>query len=65
MVSNHPLRGQWLRVIDNIVESLVSGDLDVGDFMRAVEEGIEAHEASVHGITVPQASTTLRPSCLG
>jgi len=34
------------RVIDGIVESLMSGDLDVDDFMRAVQEGIEAHEAS-------------------
>jgi len=34
------------RVIDNIVESLVSGDMDADDFMRAVQERIEAHEAT-------------------
>jgi hypothetical protein len=36
------------RVIDNIVESLVSGDIDADDFMRAVQQRIEAHEANVH-----------------
>jgi hypothetical protein len=34
------------RVIDNIVESLVSGDMDADDFMRAVQQRIEAHEAN-------------------
>jgi exonuclease VII small subunit len=33
-------------VIDNIVESLVSGDLGIDDFMQAVQDGIEAKEAS-------------------
>lgn len=41
-----------IRVIDSIVESLVSGALDVCGFMRAVEHGIEAHEASVNNIPV-------------
>ena len=36
------------RVIDNIVESLVSGDMDADDFMRAVEQRIEAHEAGAY-----------------
>jgi hypothetical protein len=35
--------------IDNIVESLVSGALGIDDFMQAVQDGIEAHEASATG----------------
>jgi hypothetical protein len=35
------------RVIDNIVESLASGDMDADDFMRAVQQRIEAQEANV------------------
>jgi hypothetical protein len=35
------------RVIDTIVESLSVGDLDADDFMQAVEQSIEAHEASI------------------
>lgn len=34
--------------IDSIVESLVTGDLGVDDFMRAVQQGIEAHESTAH-----------------
>jgi hypothetical protein len=34
-------------VIDSAVESLVSGDMGIDDFMQAVQDGIEAHEASV------------------
>jgi hypothetical protein len=36
------------RVIDNIVESLVSGDMDADDFMRAVQQRIEAHEVNTY-----------------
>lgn len=36
------------RVIDSIVESLAAGELDSEDFMRAVEQDIEAQEASLH-----------------
>ena len=36
------------RVLDNIVESLVSGDMDAHDFMRAVQQRIEAHEANTY-----------------
>lgn len=36
------------RVIDSIVESLVAGELDADDFMRAVQQGIEAREAALH-----------------
>lgn len=35
-------------VIDNIVGSLVSGDMDAEDFMRAVQQRIEAREANAH-----------------
>lgn len=34
------------RVIDNIVESLVSGNMGVDDFMQAVQDNIEAREAA-------------------
>jgi hypothetical protein len=34
------------RVIDSIVESLVSGHMGIDDFMQAVEADIEAREAS-------------------
>ena len=36
------------QVVDSIVESLVSGDMDADDFMRAVQERIEAHEANAY-----------------
>ena len=34
------------RVIDDIVEALVSGDMDADDFMWAVQQRIEAHEVN-------------------
>jgi len=34
------------QVIDSIVESLVTGGLGVDDFMRAVQQGIEARESA-------------------
>lgn len=37
------------RVIDSIVESLVTGDLDFDGFMRALQAGIEANETSAAG----------------
>ena len=44
------------RVIDNIVESLVSGTLGIDDFMQAVQDGIEAHEAAASRISTPSHS---------
>jgi hypothetical protein len=37
------------RVIDNIIESLVFGNMGVDDFMQAVQDDIEAREASTSG----------------
>lgn len=36
------------RVIDSVVESLVAGELDAENFIRVIEQGIEAQEASLH-----------------
>jgi hypothetical protein len=36
------------RVIDSIVESLVTGGMGTDDFMRAVQQRIEDHEASAY-----------------